>query len=631
MRKRLLLLFITLGVLSCSKSDDNSEQEKLSNLKEMTSFKVTVQGKEYQAEIKDGFIKAVLPSLTDLTKLSPEIKISDKAKVTPGSNVVQDFTKTVEYTVTAQDKSTKVYKALITKTSSLNAIESFVFVNLPEGASSFSWKNKNPLDIDTLIYKVPYSSTIKALTSKIQVSSKATIQPASGATLDYSTPVKYTVKAEDGAQKEYLVIVDNALDKLEIGIINKNDYRGKKPKEVITFTTNVLPLVKEEVKVELIPLDNPSKSIDLKVESIDLKTKKVNAVLPIEYLNNDYYLKVSITSNNYAQSKNFVLDAGTINFKNIADVLDPSTKNYVPCTKLLMPGEIFKANMYLERSKINSYKFSLRKDGRDFPLLDAKLNGASEQVEFTMPQVPSQTISNGIFEFVVKDSNNKETVLKLTNTRGNLISVVVGAAPVVKALSKYRVKPGEIVRIIGDNLFFPFSEGSSNLVKESTVTLKYYGNTYNRTLLVSDGTYSLDTKDMQPGTFTLTVKNNLKAFGPSTQNIELVIEDTTTLTLKVATAEIFSDKSKYNAKQIVIMFNESIATANIMRLVVDSNKPDVIIDSFFTYPSGVATGKLPDDKYQQYYANPSSYKGYVVVEFKGKQYNLPFTLTRAAD
>lgn len=634
MKKSLLLLFMSVAFLACSKSDDNTPPVKLSNLKEMSSFKIKVGDKGYEAEIKDGFIKAVLPSAADLTKLSPEIKVSEKAKVSPGSSVVQDFTKTVEYTVTAEDKSTKVYKAFITKTSSQNLIESFAFTNLPEGESSLVWKDKNPLDMDTLIYKVPSATNIKALTSKITVSAKATVDPASGSTLDYSKPVKYTVKAEDGTKKEYLVMVDNTLAKVKINAINRDDYRGKKPGEIISFTTNVLPSVKEEVKVQLFGTNNPTKGLDLVVESIDVKSNKVNVVLPKDYQNDQYYFKVYIASNNSAVGNSFVLDGGITYFIHIADVRNQSTKNYVPCTALLMPGEIFKANMNLERAKFNSYKFYLRKDGKDIPLQNAKLDSSLEQVKFVMPNVPSTPVSSGRgYELVVKKDGNQESVHRLVNTKGSEIAVTVGGAPVIKALSKNKVKAGEVIQVIGDNLFFSYSEGDSSILnEESKITLKLNGNTYVKPLKYSEGRYSFDTKDMQPGTFTVTVMNNIKTFGASTQNTVLVIEDDSApITLKVNSAEIFSEKNKFTPKEIFISFNESIANVNIVKVVVDANRPDIAIENFITYPSTMTTGKLPDDKYKEYYANPSKYKGYVVVEVKGKEYKLPFTLVHGAD
>ena len=46
--------------------------------------------------------------------LSPTITISKGATLSPNTGVAQDFTKPVSYTVTAQDKTTKTYKVVVT-------------------------------------------------------------------------------------------------------------------------------------------------------------------------------------------------------------------------------------------------------------------------------------------------------------------------------------------------------------------------------------------------------------------------------------------------------------------------------------------------------------------------------------
>jgi YD repeat-containing protein len=60
-------------------------------------------------------ITATLPSTADLTKLKPTIKISDRATINPATGTVIDFSKAVNFTVTAEDASTQVYAVTITK------------------------------------------------------------------------------------------------------------------------------------------------------------------------------------------------------------------------------------------------------------------------------------------------------------------------------------------------------------------------------------------------------------------------------------------------------------------------------------------------------------------------------------
>lgn len=60
-------------------------------------------------------ITATLPSTADLTKLKPTISISDKAFVTPVSGNVIDFSKPVNFMVTAEDGSSQSYVVTLVK------------------------------------------------------------------------------------------------------------------------------------------------------------------------------------------------------------------------------------------------------------------------------------------------------------------------------------------------------------------------------------------------------------------------------------------------------------------------------------------------------------------------------------
>ena len=59
-------------------------------------------------------VNLTVPSGTDLTTLTPTIVVSDNATISPASDVAQDFTNPVTYTVTAQDGSTQNYTVTVT-------------------------------------------------------------------------------------------------------------------------------------------------------------------------------------------------------------------------------------------------------------------------------------------------------------------------------------------------------------------------------------------------------------------------------------------------------------------------------------------------------------------------------------
>lgn len=86
-----------------------------SSAKDITKFSFAALSPAVDATIDASTksITATVPAGTDVTKLVPTITISDKATVSPATGVVQDFSKEVSYTVTAEDASTAVWKVKI--------------------------------------------------------------------------------------------------------------------------------------------------------------------------------------------------------------------------------------------------------------------------------------------------------------------------------------------------------------------------------------------------------------------------------------------------------------------------------------------------------------------------------------
>lgn len=107
MRKSLFVALAALLLLaSCGK--ESSE-------KKILSFKFAAPAVEATISESAKTIVAVVPTGTNLTGLVPIITVSDKATVVPASGTVVDFTTPpVDFTVTAEDGSTVVYKATVT-------------------------------------------------------------------------------------------------------------------------------------------------------------------------------------------------------------------------------------------------------------------------------------------------------------------------------------------------------------------------------------------------------------------------------------------------------------------------------------------------------------------------------------
>ena len=110
--KKIYALCLLLLAVGCKK--DDSESLPLNAEKDILSFVFTLEDKPYTALIKGTDITVSLPEDTPVEALSPTITISKGATLSPNTGVAQDFTKPVSYTVTAQDKTTKIYKVVVT-------------------------------------------------------------------------------------------------------------------------------------------------------------------------------------------------------------------------------------------------------------------------------------------------------------------------------------------------------------------------------------------------------------------------------------------------------------------------------------------------------------------------------------
>ncbi len=64
---------------------------------------------------------------------------------------------------------------------------------------------------NTVVVSMPVSADLTALSPVITLSDKAAVSPASGAVQNFSSPVTYTVTAEDGSTHTYVVTIQTAV------------------------------------------------------------------------------------------------------------------------------------------------------------------------------------------------------------------------------------------------------------------------------------------------------------------------------------------------------------------------------------------------------------------------------------
>lgn len=141
---------------------------------------------------------------TSLTSLTPIITVSPFATISPLSNVAQNFSSPFEYTVTAQDGTTqKVWTIHVTVAAAPSSAKEITGFTLTQQTGAAVINSGNA----TVTIEVAHGTDVTNLTPTITISPLASIDPASGVARNFSSPVTYTVTAEDITTKVWTVTV----------------------------------------------------------------------------------------------------------------------------------------------------------------------------------------------------------------------------------------------------------------------------------------------------------------------------------------------------------------------------------------------------------------------------------------
>ncbi len=165
--------------------------------KEISSFSI-VSPVSVAGIITGNNIAVTVPFGTDVTAMTPST-IFKGSMLTPGPNVVQNYTAPVNYTVTAIDTTTRVYT--VTVTIALNPakdITSFGFPSVPVAGSIIG---------TSISVTVPYGTNVTNLVPSIISSPGASVSPMPSMPQDFTSPFIYTVTAADTSTKVYTVTV----------------------------------------------------------------------------------------------------------------------------------------------------------------------------------------------------------------------------------------------------------------------------------------------------------------------------------------------------------------------------------------------------------------------------------------
>ena len=150
-----------------------------------------------EAVIAGTNIAWTVPYGTDVTSLGPTYLLSAGATCDKASGSPQNFTAPVTYRIVSSDAHvTNVYTVTVTVTGASSARDILTF-GLPGNTGAIAGTS--------IIWSVPYSWDLRQLAPEYTVSPFALGDPPSGSTNDFTTPVTYTVTAQDLSTKSYTV------------------------------------------------------------------------------------------------------------------------------------------------------------------------------------------------------------------------------------------------------------------------------------------------------------------------------------------------------------------------------------------------------------------------------------------
>jgi len=179
----------------------NTYTVRVEEMAEANIISFSVGNKKYK--IVDNYIVHDYRYGVDISSVLPRIVVSEGAKISPKSSVRQDFRKPVKYTITAKDGTKKVYTVAVD-----------VLKNNQAEIISFEVLGKKFVpQYEIISHSFEYGVDLKALRPKITVSPHASISPNPDQITDFSTPILYTVVAQNGNTKQFLVKFTNQLNK----------------------------------------------------------------------------------------------------------------------------------------------------------------------------------------------------------------------------------------------------------------------------------------------------------------------------------------------------------------------------------------------------------------------------------
>jgi uncharacterized lipoprotein YddW (UPF0748 family) len=196
MRKIILLLLLIPMLFSCD------DKIKLSSQNSIMQIAVKEDPKAFVVIDTINFTVNIAVSKTvPLNALTLNFAISAKAKISPESGVVQDFTTPKTYTVTAENGKSQTYTITATNASDEKKIYRASIPSLYQDGTGVITSN-------AVVFTLPFGTNVSNISIVATLSEGATATPVFGVAHDYTNPVQHTITAANGSTQVYTVSIN---------------------------------------------------------------------------------------------------------------------------------------------------------------------------------------------------------------------------------------------------------------------------------------------------------------------------------------------------------------------------------------------------------------------------------------
>lgn len=561
--KSFVFILAFFALTSCDKDEEITKE---SDVKLITEFSIQNSSESIKASIDKYEINIIIPKGLDISSLTPTIKISAKSEIYPVSNLEQDFTNPVTYTVTAEDGSKQNYIVTVEIEKSKNC-----------EISKFSFNQFDPvvtgqITNSTIELTVPIGTDLTKLVPTITISDDAIVSPKSEVEADLSKPVIYTVTAEDGTEQKYTVnvniakssenkilefkfeeftpvlsgIIDdvNNTIKLVIPWAEKFDIYAMTPTIIISELASVNPETSEENSFKgsqeytVTAEDNSTKTYTVTVEIEEAPTPTIEALTKTEYVADD---EITIQGTNFSECQVYLKQASSSNMISLSEETITNVTFSIPnstkageyeLTIYIRDEEYSLGNITIlpPAPSISNISTSSADDNLIVTIEGDNFSKGNNAVYFVMNNeehkaymkkdgdnsiqvILNPLLTPGSYNVIVK-ANGKE----VRSNKTVEISTLTTTNPIITSVNKQNIKIGEKLIIDGKNL--NGSNGQLSIIGDN-------GSIVRNVKIISDTQVEyVIPEELKAGTYEISIQMyfgwDLK-FGNSLYNI--VIED----------------------------------------------------------------------------------------------------------